>query len=111
MELVANVWPVVDRDTGMVLRVMVRAYAMDAPDAVISATLRALASSDFRMARIYRIPTRFEVVSEYGVLRGCISIGDFERYEGEILSEAFRDAEASFTKLQGIATATSHEET
>jgi len=50
------------------------------------------------------------VVSEHGVLRGCVSIGDFERFEGDILSQAFRDAEGSFAKLQGIASATANGE-
>lgn len=102
MELVANVWPVVDAGTGLVLRYFIRAYAMDAPDDVISATLRALAPTDFRLARMFTIPQRFTVVSEHGQLQGCVSIRDFHRYQEEILIPAFTALEKGVAPLQGI---------
>lgn len=102
LELVANVWPVVDAGTGVVLRYFMRAYAMDAPDEVISATLRALAPTDFRLARMFRIPQHFTVVSEYGQLEACVLIEDFHRYQDEILAPAFTALEKDFARLQGI---------
>ncbi len=47
MELVANVWPVVDEISGLVQRFFMRAYAMESNDYVISTVLQALASTDF----------------------------------------------------------------
>ena len=102
MELVANVWPVVDSGTGLVVRFMMRAYAMDASDAIISSTLRALAPTDFLFATNFRVPERFTVVSEHGSMGGCVTIGDFHQYHGEVLASAFQEIEASFTRLQGI---------
>jgi len=102
LELVANVWPVVDEGTGLVLRYYMRAYAVDAPDEVISETLRALAPTDFRLARMFRIPKRFAVVSEHGQLDACVSIGDFRRYQEEILTPALAQLEEESAKLQGI---------
>lgn len=102
LELVANVWPVVDAGTGIVLRYFIRAYAMDAPDEVISATLRALASTDFRLARMFRIPQRMIIVSEHGELAGGVMIGDFHRHQEEILTPAFAKLEQGFAPLQGI---------
>lgn len=102
MKLVANVWPVVDSGTGIVLRFLMRAYALDAPDPVISATLRALAPTDFRMAKVFLIPGQFTVISEHGKLVGAISIGDFQRYQETVLRPALRELEGSFTKLQGV---------
>jgi hypothetical protein len=74
MELVANVWPVFDADTGVVLRFFIRGYCMDAPDPVISATLRALAATDFRLAQVFPIPHRFSVTSPFGSLQGCVTL-------------------------------------
>jgi hypothetical protein len=103
LELAANVWPVVDSAAGVVLRYFVRAYAMDAPDEIIAATLRALAATDYRLAHMFSIPRRFRLVSEHGELRGCVTIGDFHRHQETILTPAFADLEKEFAKLQGIA--------
>jgi hypothetical protein len=103
MELAANVWPVVDVRTGLVLRYFVRAYAIEGPDDVIGATLRALAATDFRMARMFRIPRNFRVASEHGTLNGCVTIADFHNHQAAILEPAFSELEDSFARLQGIA--------
>ena len=102
MELVANVWPVVDEDTGLVQRYFMRAYAMCAEEQVLSATLNALAPTDFRMARGFKIAVRFKLVSEYGTLDGAVSIHDFHEYMHEILEEGFKSLEKDYAALQGI---------
>jgi hypothetical protein len=102
MELVANVWPVVDEGTGLVQRYLVRAYAMRAEDRVISAVLKALAPTDFRIARAFKIPTRFKVTSEYGTLSGAVPIGTFHQDMQTILEEAYRSLENDYAKLQCI---------
>ena len=102
MELSANVWPVVDARTGIVLRYLMRAYAIDGSDEVIGATLRALAPTDFRMGTVFRIPERFSVVSEHGTLRRCVTIGDFRKHQSDILEPAFDELERSYTQFQGI---------
>jgi hypothetical protein len=102
LELAANVWPVVDSGMGVVLRYFIRAYAMDARDDVIGATLRALAPADFRVAQMFTIPKRFTLVSEYGELSGCVTIADFHQYQETILTPTFADLEKAFAKLQGI---------
>ncbi|MBI2874239.1 MAG: hypothetical protein HYY09_04075 [Firmicutes bacterium] len=103
MELAANVWPVVDARTGLILRYFVRAYAIEGPDAVIRATLRALAATDCRMARMFRIPENFKVASEHGILNGCITIAGFHHHQAPILERAFSELEDSFAPVQGIA--------
>jgi hypothetical protein len=102
MELSANVWPVVDVRTGLILRYLIRAYAIDGPDEVIGATLRALAPTDFRMATVFRIPERFAVVSEHGTLTRCVTIGDFRKHQSAILEPAFKELEKSYNQFQGI---------
>ena len=102
MELTANVWPVVDAATGFVLRFLIRAYALDASDEDISRTLRTLAPTDFRMARLFPVPERFVMVSEHGSLRGCVTIRQFHEDQGAILEGAFRALEEDFVKIQGI---------
>jgi hypothetical protein len=102
MELVANVWPVVDVGTGLVQRYFMRAYAMDAEDRVISTVLKALAPTDFRIARAFKIPTRFKVTSEHGTLSGAVPVSTFQHDMQTILEEAYRSLENDYVKLQGI---------
>ena len=45
MELVANVWPIVDQMTGVVQRFLFRAYALNATDQEISTVLTILANA------------------------------------------------------------------
>ncbi len=102
MELAANVWPVVDADTGIVLRFFMRAYAMTGDDEVISRTLLALAPADYHVARVFRIPLAMQIASEYGTLKGARPIGEFHERRDVILDSAYRELEADFAKLQGI---------
>lgn len=102
MELVANVWPVVDEGAGLVQRFFMRAYAMDCDDHIISAVLKALAPTDFRIARAFRIPERFKLTSEHGTMSGVVTIGVFQQDIQSIIEEAYRDLENDFTKVQGI---------
>lgn len=102
MELVANVWPVVDEGTGLVQRYFMRAYAMDAEDRVISAVLKALAPTDFRIARAFKVSARFKVTSEHGTLNGAIPVGAFHQNLQQILEEAYRSMENDYVKPQGI---------
>jgi hypothetical protein len=103
MELVANVWPVVDAPTGLVIRFFIRAYVMDASDDVVSRTLHALAPSDFRVAQLFPVPRQCSVTSERGTLKGCITIGDFRDHQAVILENAFRVVEGQFARLQALA--------
>jgi hypothetical protein len=101
MELVANVWPVVDEGTGLVQRYFMRAYAIDAEDRVISAVLKALAPTDFRIARMFKV-AGFKVSSEHGTLSGAVPVGVFHQNMQTILEDAFRSMENDYVKLQGI---------
>ena len=103
MELVANVWPVVDELTGFVHRFFVRAYAMEAADEVISPTLTALAPTDYLTAKVFAIPKTCQVVTSHGPLEACLSIGNFHLHQTEILEPAFRALEQDFARLQGIS--------
>ncbi|MHB1094757.1 MAG: hypothetical protein ACYC3F_01125 [Gemmatimonadaceae bacterium] len=102
MNLSANVWPVVDAATGFVLRFLMRAYALDASDEVISRTLRALAPTDYLMARPFPVPQCFVMTSEHGTISGCVTIRTFHLHQGAIIEEALRSLEDEFAALQGI---------
>ena len=103
MELVANVWPVVDEQAMLVQRFMIRAYAVEADDAAISALLTTLAPTDYLLARVFPIPARFRQVSPHGELVGCVSLTQFHQQQFSILEPAFRALEADHAPLQGIA--------
>ena len=102
MELVGNLWPVVDLASGLVQRFFMRAYAMEAPDAIISQTLTALAPSDFLAARVFPVPPHYRYVTEYGTLEGCVSPGAFHRLQSGIIESAMRQLVASGPPLLGI---------
>jgi len=101
-ELVANFWPVVDGTTGLIQRVLARAYVVAGGDAAISGTLSALAPDDFRLARAFPIPARFELVTEHGTLKGCVSLERYQQHEFAIIEPIIRALESGFAKLQGI---------
>lgn len=103
MELVANVWPIYDAATRLVLRYLMRAYAIEAPDEAISSTLRALALSDFRLARAFPIPRRFVTTSKFGSLEGCVDLAGFHEHQAAIIAPAFEALERSFPKPQGVS--------
>ena len=102
MELVANVWPVVDKSTGLVQRFFMRAYAMESDDNVISTVLQALAPTDFRIARVFKIPERFKITSEHGTMSGAVPIGAFQQNIQAIIEGAYRELECDYAKVQGI---------
>ena len=68
MELVANVWPIVDQMTGVVQRFLFRAYALNATDQEISTVLTILARSDYRTAQVEKIPDNYRLSSEHGTM-------------------------------------------
>ena len=103
MELVANVWPVADQMTGLVQRFFMRAYAMDAADAVISDTLTSLAPTDFLTARLFPVPSKYRHIDACGTLQGCVPIGDFHLLQSGIIEPAMRELEASGPPLLGIS--------
>ena len=88
----------------MVQRFFMRAYAMEAPDAIISQTLTALAPFDFLAARVFPVPPRYRYVTAYGTLEGCVSLGDFHRLQSGIIDSAMRELEASGPQFLGIET-------
>lgn len=102
MELVANVWPVVDEETGLVQRFFMRAYAIEADDRVISLVLKALAPTDFRIARDFKISDRFKLTSEHGTLAGVVSISVFQKDIQAVIEDAYRALENDYAKVQGI---------
>lgn len=106
MELVANVWPVADQLTGLVQRFFMRAYALDADDAVISRILTALAPSDYLLARVFPVPKDIRTLTDFGPLEGCVGIGDFHLLQSQVLDAAFQELEQDFAKFQGISMTT-----
>lgn len=102
MELVANVWPVVDQETGLVQRFFMRAYALDSDDRVISVVLKALAPTDFRIARVFRISDRFKVASEHGTMSGVVPVSLFQQDIQTIIEDAYRALENDYAEVQGI---------
>jgi len=99
MELVANVWPIVDQMTGIVQRFLFKAYALNATDQEISTVLTILARSDYRTAQVEKIPDNYQLSSEHGAISGAVEVGMFNQYMHSILEDTLIAAEKSFANM------------
>ena len=99
MELVANVWPIVDQMTGVVQRFLFRAYALDATDQEISTVLNILARSDYRTAQVVKIPDNYKLSSEHGTMSGAVEAPLFNKYMNSILEDTLIATEKSFANM------------
>ena len=99
MELVANVWPIVDQTTGIVQRFLFRAYALEANDEEISTVLTILARSDYRTAQLEKIPDNYKLSSEHGTMSGAVEVGMFNQYMHSILEDTLIASEKSFANM------------
>lgn len=99
MELVANVWPIVDQMTGIIQRFLFRAYALDATDQEISTVLTTLARSDYRTAQVEKIPDNYKLSSEHGTMSGAVEVAMFNQYMHSILEDTLIATEKSFANM------------
>lgn len=99
MELVANIWPIVDQMTGIVQRFLFRAYALEATEQEISTVLTILARSDYRTAQVEKIPDNYQLSSEHGAISGAVEVGMFNQYMHSILEDTLIAAEKSFANM------------
>lgn len=99
MELVANIWPIVDQTTGVVQRFLFRAYALEAIDQEISTVLTILARSDYRTAQVEKIPDNYQLSSEHGTMSGAVEVAMFNQYMHSILEDTLVAAEKSFANM------------
>ena len=99
MELVANVWPIVDQMTGIIQRFLFRAYALDATDQEISTVLTTLARSDYRTAQVEKIPDNYKLSSEHGTMSGAVEVAMFNEYMHNIIEDTLTATEKSFANM------------
>lgn len=99
MELVANIWPVVDQESGVVQRYLIKAYALDATDDEISMVLSTLARSDYRTAHPVVIPEKHKLVFDGGTISGALPIGAFQQDLSTIIEPELRKLEKSLTEI------------
>ena len=70
LEVCVNLWWFVDNDSGLVLRLAGRGYAMSGDDESKLKVLHSLATTDFHIADTYKIPDRFVLILEHEKIRG-----------------------------------------
>ena len=102
MELVANIWPIVDQMTGVVQRFLFRAYALEATDQEISIVLTTLARSDYRTAQLVKIPDKYILVSEHGEISGALEVAVFNQEIYSIIEGALIASEESFSEIKNF---------
>lgn len=102
MELVANIWPVVDQMTGTVQRFLFKAYALDATDQEISTVLTILARSDYRTAQVVKIPDNYKLSSEHGTMSGVLEVAVFNQELYGIIETTLIAAEKSFADMNNF---------
>lgn len=99
MELVANIWPIVDQESGVVQRYLIKAYALNATDDEISRVLTTLARSDYRTAHPVVIPEKHKLVFDGGTISGALSIGAFQQDLSTIIEPELRKLEKSLSEI------------
>ena len=99
MELVANIWPIVDQMTGVIQRFLFRAYALDATDQEISTVLTTLARSDYRTAQLVKISDNYQIISEHGTMSGAVEVATFNQHMHIIVENTLTAAEKSFANM------------
>lgn len=112
LEVCVNLWWFVDNDSGLVFRVSGRGYALSGDDASKLQILKKLSLTDFHLAEIHKIPKRFTLTSEHGIIEGVVPASAIKQYPEifepvylkieEELPEQVRsvDGEYQFYKLQ-----------
>lgn len=99
MELVANIWPIVDEETGVVQRYLIKAYALAATDEEISTVLATLARTDYRTAHPVLLPERYKIVFDQGTILGALPIGTFQQDVSTIIESELKNIEKTFAQL------------
>ena len=99
MELVANIWPIVDQMTGVIQRFLFRAYALDATDQEISTVLTTLARADYRTAQVVKIPDNYKLSAEHGTISEAMEVAMFNQYMHSIVEDTLMAAEKSFANM------------
>jgi hypothetical protein len=102
MELVANIWPIVDEASSLIQRFAARSYAMDAGDSAIASTLKVLSRSDFMIAPQFVVPQRYNFVNEHGTLHRTITVDLFNRDQAGVIEDALKALESRRQPLQSI---------
>ncbi len=102
MELVLNLWPIVESESKMIQRFAARAYAMDVADSVISNTLTSLATTDYILARQFPVPKKFTLVTEHGQIEGLATVANFNDFQWTIIEEALRSLETDLPPSYGL---------
>jgi hypothetical protein len=103
-ELSANIWPVVDMQSGLIQRIAARAYALPAGnDELLSRMVRGLAATDFTLAQQYPVSKNFILHTEHGSLPGAVSVQGFNRSAEMILGPILRQLEDSCPAVVGIS--------
>src|SRR4051812_1035180 len=102
LELVANVWPVVDETSMIIHRFAARAYVLTADDSKIGETLKTLANSDFMIARQFPVPKQFTIKTQHGTLEGAVTVDTFNESQSHIIEDALKALESKTPALQGI---------
>lgn len=82
-EVCLNLWYFVD-DSGIVLRLAGKAYALTGTDEQKLAALHHMAGSDHLTATLGKVPAQFIVHTEHGTLKGAIPVAGMHQDHGAI---------------------------
>ena len=103
VEVVANLWWVLDEQSGLVYRLAGRAYVMSGTEAHKISLLRALSTTDYLAAQMFQVPMSFIVTAGEETRAGyCLpsTIADYkEKVFAEVLEQLDKTMplQASFT--------------
>ena len=102
-EICLNLWYYVDQ-TGIVLRLAGKAYALLGSDAEKLAALHQLAGTDHLTATQGAVPQTFKLTSEHGTIRGAIPASDVFQLHGTVFGPLMDQIERELPKgIRSIA--------
>ncbi len=96
-EICLNLWYFVD-DSGVVLRLAGKAYALTGTDDQKLAALHLLSGADHLTATHGSVPSNFRFASEHGELKGAIPVSGIHQSHGDVFGALINQIERELPK-------------
>jgi hypothetical protein len=94
-EVIANLWYIVDKGTGLIYRLAGRAYVASGSEKNKIDLLKALSKTDYLAARVFSVPKRFSVSNGSQTMEGYCSPSVLNDFLFELFEEVLEHLDAT----------------
>jgi hypothetical protein len=98
LEVIVNLWYTMDAEHGYVYSLSGRAYAVSGTEEEKLNVLRALAPTDYLMAKQLPVPKNYRLVSEHGEIKGIAYPQDVQAHRTTIFESIYKELEAEIPR-------------